>query len=380
MKEIKNDGIELIRLLAIAILILYHSALIGGNTKIISAGGVYNIPLLIFSALSSHVAWVGTDILLAIAGYLCVISIYKRKLSNENYFQYLLNRGIRIIPSYYLFLIFYLYIGVPVINNLGQYFALKKGFEFSLWTFISSFYFSNSEWRWSGVALEGMFSLSIVVQLFILLGFILFVIKDNYKILLILMAFELVAIGLRFYLGAEDHWKTYFFTFTRMDAFLFGMITAILNQIDIVNKYLSTNAKKLFYIFLAIFIAMGIITKGLAHGKLTTYISYPIIALFSGALINLTVHYKLKNKLLLAISRKGKLTYAVYLFKLPVVYLVHSILLLFFNELDTTGKIIIFFITSFSACFIFAYIWWLLVERPITYLITKLIHVLEIKR
>ena len=62
--------------------------------------------------------------------------------------------------------------GYPIFN-------LNKGFGISLWTFISSYYFASG--HWSGVALEGMFSLSIVVQLFVIFGFILFRVKSRKK-------------------------------------------------------------------------------------------------------------------------------------------------------------------------------------------------------
>jgi len=344
-----------LRVIAIFILVLYHAALIGGS-------GTNNYLLKAFILVSQR-SWIGTDFFLAVAGYLCVLSVFRRKKANSGYLNYLKDRAFRIIPSYYLFLFVYLSFGVPLINSFGQNFALNKGFGVSLWTFVSSFYFSNG--KWSGVALEGMFSLSIVVQLFIIFGFILFSVKNNRKIILILAAFELLAIVLRFFWGTEDHWKTYFFTFTRIDAFIAGMTVAVLNEMKRGKIYLARNAKKIFYLSFILFTFMFIVTKGLAFGKLTTYLAYPITAIFAGAIINFTIYYKLKNRLLLIISRMGKFTYSIYLFKLPTVYLAYSILLTLFNGIDYSWKIVIFLFSAVAACFIVGFIWWGLVERVI---------------
>jgi len=92
-KTENNIGIELLRLIAISLLIIYHTTLIG------SAG---NYPSYLNAILTiTKMGWLGTDIFLAISGFFCVSSILKVKKENKTYLSYLKSRALRLVPAYY---------------------------------------------------------------------------------------------------------------------------------------------------------------------------------------------------------------------------------------------------------------------------------------
>ncbi|MBU2969543.1 acyltransferase [Pseudoalteromonas sp. C2R02] len=348
-----NTGIELLRIIAILLLIIYHVSLIGTE-------GDY--PPYLNAILSiTKMGWVGTDLFLAIAGFFCVNSIFKYKSQNLNYFDYLKNRVLRIVPSYYLFLIVYLIFGIELINLLGNSFALNDGFLISLITFTSNISFSNG--MWSGVALEGMFSIALLVQLFIFFGFILFYIKNIKLLLIIFLCFELLAITLRIQFGVDHFWRSYFFTLTRIDAFLMGLTLGILYSNFKAKEHFSSNAVIIFCSALILLTLTVYLTQGLYFkNPLMLHLAYPVIALFAASLINLSYRYEINTLWLKKLSKLGKIAYPIYLLKLPVIYLVYSALLLFFAEINPVVFKGLFFISAIFACFLTAGGWHYLIK------------------
>jgi len=343
-----NTAIELLRLVAIFLLITYHITLIGTEDS---------YPSYLNAILSiTKMGWIGTDLFLAIAGFFCIKSIFKYKSQNLNYFGYLKNRVLRIVPSYYLFLIIYLIFGIELINSLGNSFALNDGFLISLITFTSNISFSNGVW--SGVALEGMFSIALLVQLIIFFGFILFHITNIKFLLIIFLCFELLAITLRIQFGIDDHWRSYFFTLTRIDAFLMGLTLGILFTYSKVKKVLLNNAPIIFCATSVLLVLTVYVTQGLYfNNPLMLHIAYPAIALFAASLINLSYRYEINTLWLKKLSKLGKIAYPIYLLKLPIIYLAYSALLIFFAELNPVVFKGLFFSFALFACFLAGGCW-----------------------
>jgi len=353
-KTENNIGIELLRLIAISLLIIYHTTLIG------SAG---NYPSYLNAILTiTKMGWLGTDIFLAISGFFCVSSILKVKKENKTYLSYLKSRALRLVPDYYLFIFIYLIFGVDLINSLGNTFVLNDGLLIALLTFTSNIFFANSQW--SGVALEGMFSIALLIQLIIIFAGILFFISKRSTLLIIFLSFELLAIGLRIYFGSQEHWRSYFFTFTRMDAFLMGLTLGVLYTHTKVRIHLLNNALIIFCSAIILFTSAVYLTQGMFFGNaLTTHLAYPAIAFFAVSLINLLYRYEINTLWLKKASSFGKIAYPIYLLKLPAVYFIYSVLLIYAADLNPVAFIGICFIVSLIFCFLVGGTWHLLYEN-----------------
>ena len=353
-KAENNIGIELLRIIAISLLIIYHTTLIGS---------VGSYPSYLNAILTiTKMGWLGTDIFLAISGFFCVSAILKAKNENKTYISYLKSRALRFVPAYYLFIFLYLIFGVDLINSLGNGFVLNDGLLVGLLTFTSNIFYANSQW--SGVALEGMFSIALLIQLVIIFSGILFFISKRSTLLIIFLSFELVAIGLRLYFGSQDHWRSYFFVFTRMDAFLMGLTLGVLYTYTQVKAQLLNNALIIFCSAIIMFTLMVYFTKGMFLGNaLTTYLAYPAIAFFAVSLINLLYRYEINTLWLKKASIFGKISYPIYLLKLPAVYFIYSVLLIYAADLNPVAFIGIFFIASLTFCFLVGGVWYLLYEN-----------------
>lgn len=348
-----NTAIELLRLVAITLLITYHISLIGTEG---SYPSYFNAILSI-----TKMGWVGTDLFLAIAGFFCVQSIFKYKRNYLGYFDYLKNRAIRIVPSYYLFLIIYLIFGIELINSLGNSFDLNDGFLISLITFTSNISFSNGVW--SGVALEGMFSIALLVQLIVFFGFLLLYITNVKFLLIIFLCFELLAITLRIQFGVDDFWRSYFFTLTRIDAFLMGLTLGVVFTCQKIKGRLLSNAVIIFCFALILLILTVYLTQGLYFkNPIMLHLAYPVIAIFAGSLINLSYRYEINTLWLKKLSKLGKIAYPIYLLKLPVIYLVYSALSLLFAEMNPVVFKGLFFISAILGCFVTAGCWHYLIK------------------
>jgi len=348
-----NSGIELLRLVAIFLLITYHITLIGSEDS---------YPSYLNAILSiTKMGWIGTDLFLAIAGFFCIKSIFKYKRESLNFFDYLKNRAVRIVPHYYLFICIYLFLGIEAINLLGNNFALNDGFLITLLTFTSNISFANG--MWSGVALEGMFSIALLVQLVLLFGFLLFYISSSKILLMIFLCFELLAITLRIQFGVDDFWRSYFFTLTRIDAFLMGLTLGVLYSNLKAKEHLLSNAAIVFCSALILLALTVYLTQGLYfNNPLMLHLAYPVIALFAASLINLSFRYEINTLWLKKLSKLGKIAYPIYLLKLPVIYLVYSVLLIIFAEINPVLFKGLFFTFALFTCFFAGGCWHYLVK------------------
>ena len=93
-KKKRNVGLDLIRAIAIAIVVFFHgdSLLPTGSSKYMAIGGVYGVEL--FFVLSGFL--IGTILLKVIA---------EREASLRSIYQFWIRRWFRTLPNYYLFLL-----------------------------------------------------------------------------------------------------------------------------------------------------------------------------------------------------------------------------------------------------------------------------------
>lgn len=368
MKNINeyNPFFEVLRVIAIMMLVAYHSSLLLGYTGS-GTGSMAKLGL----SYAGRMGWIGTDMFLCLAGYLSAESLIKKRTGAATFFSYLKNRAVRILPAYYLFLLLYLHTGSWFFDFIDRGWTLHEGFELTLWTFTSNIFLAGG--TWSGVALEGMFSLSIGVQMFILSGLLFAFIRSRRNIAVILILLEAVAIAARFVNMGAGTWSNYFFTITRMDSFLAGMLLSIaLNNSKFKESLIVFKNKLLIISAILLLIIIGL-TKGLSLWSVpaTAWIQYPFIAFFMASVILRLVNSGTSPGAVLFVSKFGKFAFSIYLFKLPAVYFIYTILTRC-SMGNTFLHLVLSFLIAEVFCFLIGIIWWTCVEKPCSILFLKL--------
>jgi len=301
-----NPYIELLRTAGIFVLVLYH---IGSLGSFLSPVG----KLFFFI---SGMGWVGTDLFLAIAGYLFYNSFSRHH--KNNLLSYGKNRIFRIIPSYYIFLAFYFSLGIPLENALGNHFSIPEGYWIYFITFTANIPMALGQW--SGVALEGLFGISLLAQLFFLFSLLFSIMKKDSQRLKLIIILEVLVILSRFHPALRNReWFSYFFTLTRMDGFLLGILLALLKEKNKGRSFLNRNKYILFALSFSLLIIVAPMTGWLqTTHPFTSCFVFPILGLFFASLLNLILAIPASSWSFYA----GDFVYSLYLVKLPLIYLI----------------------------------------------------------
>lgn len=357
-----NRNIEFLRVVGVNFLIFYHVVLICG------ASDFYTKILLRLG----RAGWIGTDIFLAIAGYYCASFFLKNDQGIRTFWFYVLNRIIRIMPSYALFLCLYLTIGLSLQQAVGNHFTLSKGYILSFLTFTTNFRLAAGPG--TGVALEGLFSIAMGVQLFLLIGLMICLLRNQKAVLLFLIAMELSAILFRYFFRDENYWFVYFFTLTRMDAFIIGAALAILSGYEKCACFLRSNKNKLLLCSVIVFVVLFALTFGLPPGTIkSSPLACPILSVIFALVVNHSI-YSTAPKVISQLSNFGKLSYNVYLFKLPLIYFVYKIMLRNFQEVQPIVFILSLLIFSISTNYTASALWYYIFDRPVRVYCAKLLR------
>lgn len=355
-----NKNIEFLRVIGIIALIFYHTVLIYGAsdffTKIILRLGC--------------AGWIGTDIFLVIAGYYCACFFRKNAQGLHTFGFYVLNRAIRIIPSYALFLCLYLTVGLYFQEAVGNHFTLTKGYILAFLTFTTNLKLATG--TSTGVALEGLFSIALAFQLYIFIGLMLYLLRSRKAILLLFIAMELSAILFRYVYREEHYWFVYFLTLTRMDAFIFGAALAILSGYKKYEDFFRINKNKLLIFSIILFIALFALTAGLHPRTIKANpFAYPILALIFTLVVNHSLYSKTPG-FIARLSNFGKLSYNVYLLKLPLIYFIYKILLKNLPEARPVLFVLLFLGLNISINYMASALWYSVFDRPVRIYVQKL--------
>jgi len=360
----QNSGIELLRVFSIILLILYHTSIIGNASE---------YPSVIDKFLKLiHMGWVGTDFFLTIAGYFSAFHFISRE-QKPKLSSYYIQRLTRIFPSYYIFLAVHFTIVLFIINSLGK--PMQYTSEITPWLLSFSINHFFATGKLSGVALEALFSIAILVQLYVVYSWMFSIIKRTNIIIFILAISWIVAIILRFQMQTNGYWYIYFSTFTRMDPFILGSLLALIlhqtNFGELLNKY----SGYIFIVSLSFFLLIIMITRGFwVEHALTIPVAFPFIAIFCAATLNFIISNPINGPVINQIASLGKYTFAIYLFKIPVVYILYKVMnnyLILPSEILAKLMLVIF---SIPLCFLIGAIWYWLIENPINEITIKKRH------
>lgn len=325
--------------------ILYHIALIADCSEMICSV-VYKV---------SKMGWIGSDFILCVAGYYCM-QVYTPYSNKENlgWLATTVKQFVWIVPSYYLMLLLYLTVGLKIQHSLGYSFEFNQSYLTPLLLFYSNFNFARGPW--TGVALEGAFLLSMVVQLFVFWGAFIAIVGKTRLLPWIIAGFWGLAIALRFLHVQDWHWFSYFNTFTRMDSFWAGVLLAYLKSNAVYGRVLEMKSIFILLVSGILFIVGVLFTGGMnVSNSYINYIAFPILAIFSFGALNWLLEYP--GKFSVRFIRNNKFVFAVYLMKLPLIYMSLAIAK---KIVDGSSELLLnatFIVISFVLCILFGLFW-----------------------
>ena len=341
------EGIDLLRGIAVLFVIIYH---------FFTMLGFYDNPL--FTYVHSFGLF-GVSLFFVISGYLIYRSIdysISTQGTKTGLKHYTIHRLFRILPAYYFNLAIVLIMATFVIGNHYLYSGSFLRQIASHFSFLSFFIYKDT-----GFGINGVYwSLSIEMLWYIIAPLIfIYIKKDRYLIALFILSLAyLLGLDLALYdsflnldKNADNYTILLFYWSFQLPGQLIYFITGILiykyinNQItiSIVSKYLLST----FVISLFIYVE--------SHYDLhASFVLNNLFILFTVATLFILL-YKEKPKWMSGLEWIGKISYSLYLWHVPVLYILKQTNILTHHHLEIV--IVIFtisllLISSFSYYFI----------------------------
>jgi len=307
-----SAGLDWLRLAALAALVLYHVACVYEGD---AGGGVRRGALALF-----RLGYLGTDILLALAGFLAVGSLAR----SGNPSTFLLRRYLRVLPALAVFLVAYLYAFPALLGDrvatLPNYAGLERAREIqgSFWTLTANFPMVGGARL--GAALEPMLTLGVGAQLTALVAFLL---PKRRRLFWGTLAVFLVGMALRIHWLHSDDYVPYSFPLSRGDGFLLGAVLASLSRSEPDRVRLFALRYWLLGATSVALAALVVLQKGLPiSSPAMKIVGYPLVGAWSACLVLVVARLPGCPGFPCLLSRLGRMGFCVYLVKLPVVFLV----------------------------------------------------------
>ena len=317
-----------------------------------------HIPLFTFT---QRMGWIGVDLFFVLSGFLVSGLLFKEylKFGNIHPVRFLIRRGFKIYPIYYLFLIPYLIL--KVYQGDFEWLGFISDITFTQNYIWGMGYLYGASWS---LAVEEHFYFGFALLLFILLKFR----PDFPKKLFITVICGLMALSLVLRLidspvlieSRENFVQLFSPTHLRMDSLLFGVL------ISYFYHFRFTDLKQFFYkqrILLLIIMLFGLcwtpfISRfshsiysqfALTFGLTLIYISFGIllVAFLLTEKINISLNKYLSKSIVNLISKIGFCSYSIYVIHTLVIRLTHICINHFnLSSLQLDNRFVFFIISA----------------------------------
>lgn len=318
-----STNLEVFRVLALVIITASHVGYMG-------------LPTWLGGRLA-HVAsagWFGTDMFLALSGFLCARTLLPHGASPPMgpfaFGRYLVRRAKRILPAYWAFLALYLY-GLPLLLTSlhGEQFlpaALQQpGAAYgaaapSLWLANANLYWLQAEVG-PGAALEAMFTIGLGVQATLMCGAAMALLPRRAAMASLCLLWVLT-IGTRLMLF-QDAWPygLYIHPFARIEPFILGALLWVLQlqpEGARLRSRVERTAPALACVLWLLVLVLGAATNALdLHRSATKLFGYSLVSLASIATLRWLLNGARLPAPLTRLAALGPLVYCMFLVKLP---------------------------------------------------------------
>ena len=322
MNRIKElDGI---RGLAVLMVLIYH------YFNLLSFPWAVGGSLLARLHNFTHWFWSGVDLFFVLSGYLIGGIIIDNRESKNFLPVFYIRRALRILPAYSLLLIAYFVLRSQL--EPARFGALFYGTAtifpaFSYFTFTQNIFLGLAYvmHRDPNMFLAPTWSLAVEEQFYLIVPFLLLVVRRKYWTNL-LIGLVILALILR---TLFPIFSPYFITPFRMDSLFFGVLVALAVRQPCLRAWLEEKKWILRSAFLLLLVIVAlIVVKGILKWPA---IEYSVLACFYAVLILIAAIES--GTLHLAIFRfsplrfLGLISYSLYLFNLPILWLFHGLIL-----------------------------------------------------
>jgi len=330
--------------------------------------------------LIMNTGWMGVQMFFVLSGFLITGILLDAKKNNHNniYKQFYMRRVLRIFPIYYVFLIL-AFIAAVSLQNTPSWLNLAYDHK---WWYI--FYTINWIQAFEKVGFSHFWSLAVEEQFYIFWPVIIISLSAFrlYATCLLLITLSITfRLALTIYDLKFAESAAYVFTLSRLDALAIGSLLAITLRDE--SMFIKTR-KSMFYIMI-ISIIYILLTLASTHSFDPVSTSWTVLNQTMAALLFVSlIYYSLDINSTLKYSRIhirilslnwmrsiGKYSYAMYIFHLPVAFLLHNHLsndfLTIFSFAGDSKNIIVFtldLLLLFILTYCLAWCSWRLIELP----------------
>ncbi len=359
--------IDGLRGIAVLLILIFHSTIIRGNTKIDD-----------YYYMFGRSTWLGVDLFFLISGFLITGILYDSKGSKNFFKNFYMRRTLRIFPLYYLVVFFSLYLAPQISWFQTKQFPNESHNQWWYWLYASNFLMSKEGLK--HYILGPTWSLAIEEQFYLLWPLLIYIFSRR-RMATFCIGLVFFTYSLRLILLNSGYSPTaiYVLSPTRLDALAIGAFIALVARSKNGLKQLlpwTYNLMPVTGVILSYFLLTGSINK-----KLTIMIQYgySVVAFFFGSLLVILLTQNpvsYSNRILSSNFLKtfGKYSYALYLFNQPIVALINNNIFNYRTFPRLYGSMIpgqvIFLLLVIIFTFILAYISWHIFEK----------HFLKLKR
>ncbi len=354
MKRIPQiDGLRAIAILLVISFHYINNQLVNATDKIAK-----------FFCLATSFGWAGVDLFFVLSGFLIGSILIANKHKNKFFSTFYIRRFVRIIPTYYLLIIFFIIIcTIPFFKT--NYFVAGNNVipTWSYFLMMHNVYMGQLN-NMGNNAMSVTWSIGIEEQFYLIIPFIIYYIKNKWLPFL-LVFFIILANIFRFYYTTPGQWiPAYVLLPCRMDAISFGVLIAWINS----NYNLTTFATKYFKKISLIMISTVAICAFL-------YLKYQDIGIIRNSLFALffacAIVFALSKpnsfygKILAnnALNWIGKISYSLYLFHYLIIGIFNVIATTYFKNIGTILGICTT-ILALLFTFLFSWIVYNYIEKP----------------
>ena len=281
----------------------------------------------------------GVTLFFVLSGFL-VGSLLLHYKNSKNYFKaFYFRRAARILPLYYLLLISYYFTKYVVFLNVQQAELSSLSPEWTYPFFLQSFYIPKL-----GLGpgmLNVCWSLCIEEQFYLFAPILIYFIENN-KLIIICICGILASLFSRMLIPGVDDLAILALITSRFDSIFMGMILAVIYQKKAFMADLKANSIQL-YVLLLILVAgiiIGFNNFSMGVFKFTWFSLFFTVILLIPLSNSDSVFCKIFN--LKALKYFGKYSYGIYLYHMPVFFLLHAANEKYGFSLNSNNKLIMF--------------------------------------
>ena len=207
------DGV---RGLAVLLVMLCHSTMIQAPPE--------SVPFILRNAL--FLGWSGVDLFFVLSGFL-ITGILLDSRGSSNYFSsFYARRVLRIFPLYFISVLAYFHLALPLAHHFGQWKAFTNSLEMWFWIHLSNWKLAFGE---DGGRLSHFWSLAIEEQFYLFWPLVVFF-AGRRRLPYVCLALIGISFGLRCFYAHNDFgiWFLYCLTPFRVEPLAVGSLAAVL--------------------------------------------------------------------------------------------------------------------------------------------------------